>query len=239
MEQEGQTTQEEKGINALSKLVKAFADFKKKYWVFGPGYKDKEAVFPLSVKDIDFKARMPFSKKDGPFGKTASGDFVQVRLASNEDENTYLGIFLGMLDYKPAANYNHEQQTLQVVLTGSSPAIYVPKLKRVVFGFESWWKKINKESDLEDITDEMIQSTWYVALAKEMFSGTDNTNSAGSRLPAGDSDNSGCDEDPGASVPEIWQGSPGVGLPDDETDMEGHEEQKAEKPNKEGKAGPS
>jgi len=34
-----------------------------------------------------------------------------------------------------------------------NPAIYIPKIGKVIYGMESWWKVINNKEELKDITD--------------------------------------------------------------------------------------
>jgi len=45
--------------------------------------------------------------------------------------------------------------------------ILIPELNRIVFGFSSWWKKIDSTDDFSDITPETIQNVWYVKLLKD------------------------------------------------------------------------
>jgi hypothetical protein len=41
-------------------------------------------------------------------------------------------------------------------------------LKKIVFGYESWWSKIDDPDKLKDIGDDDIDKTWYVQMFKEM-----------------------------------------------------------------------
>ena len=53
----------------------------------------------------------------------------------------------------------------------TNPAIFVPELKKIIYGCESWWGTINNQDDLSDlnISDDDIQNTWYVKLLHEMY----------------------------------------------------------------------
>jgi hypothetical protein len=54
-----------------------------------------------------------------------------------------------------------------------NPAIYVPALKRLVFGAGSWWGEIKTEDDLKEITDKDINDVWYVQALKALDGGKD------------------------------------------------------------------
>jgi len=47
-----------------------------------------------------------------------------------------------------------------------NPAIYIPKIGKVIYGMESWWKVINNKEELKDITDNDINNVWYVQALK-------------------------------------------------------------------------
>ena len=47
--------------------------------------------------------------------------------------------------------------------------MYVFELNKIVFGAESWWRKLNSPEDLKAITDDDIENTWYVKLLKQRF----------------------------------------------------------------------
>lgn len=64
-------------------------------------------------------------------------------------------------------SYDEEKQSLKVG-TVHNPAIYVFALKKIIFGAESWWCKINSPEDVKGISEEEIDNTWYVKLLKAM-----------------------------------------------------------------------
>ena len=49
-----------------------------------------------------------------------------------------------------------------------NPAIFVPELNQIIYGCESFWRKIDKVEDFSGITQEEIDNTWYVKLLREM-----------------------------------------------------------------------
>ena len=96
------------------------------------------------------------------------GEFVKIRPCGKEYENkTFLGILIGDMPIQPHASYNSTTQELSVSMI-SNPAIFVPDLKKVIFGCESWWGKISSKDDLSEltITDDDINETWYVKALK-------------------------------------------------------------------------
>ena len=50
----------------------------------------------------------------------------------------------------------------------TNPAMFVPELKKIIWGCGSWWSKIKSEGDLKQITDEDIKNTWYVKLVSQL-----------------------------------------------------------------------
>ena len=93
---------------------------------------------PITVETIEFDAGTAFSQKL-LFGGEC-GDFVSIRPCG--DDKTYLGILLGEISQSAYAGFNRETKALHVGYGARNPAIFVPDLKRVVFGYESWWGKI-------------------------------------------------------------------------------------------------
>ena len=98
------------------------------------------------------------------------GDFVAVRPCGKEYEGkTYLGILLG--DFPMGVAFSQSKtdpDVIDIQLSHGNPAMYVPSLKKTIFGCESWWHEIKQPEDLKDISDEDINSTWYVQVLKAM-----------------------------------------------------------------------
>jgi len=48
------------------------------------------------------------------------------------------------------------------------PAIFVPELKKIIYGCESWWKTIQSVDEFSKISNEDINNTWYVKLLQSL-----------------------------------------------------------------------
>ncbi len=106
-----------------------------------------------------------------PIGSKDRGAFVAVRPCGDEYEGkTYLGIYLGDLPIGFSYGVDRESGVMTVSPGLGNPAIWVPALKRIVYGCESWWGPITKPEDVEkmQITDDTIQRQWYVRMLKEL-----------------------------------------------------------------------
>ena len=89
--------------------------------------------------------------------------FVAVRPCG--DKKSYLGMCLGDLPLPPMVAYSPKSQTL-FVNSRTNPAMWVPDLNKVVWGYESWWGPIKSEEHLHQISDADIQDVWYVKALK-------------------------------------------------------------------------
>lgn len=117
-------------------------------------------------RDIDYQGDSPI--KPGLFGHKP-GTPVRVRPCGDEypDDKTYFGILIG--DVATGVGHMVKDSTLIARLSGYNPAIIIPELGKVVFGYESWWGVIESEEDMDKlITDETIRNVWYVKAIKEM-----------------------------------------------------------------------
>jgi hypothetical protein len=104
---------------------------------------------------------------EGDLIKTDKAVFVKVRPCGEEYGNkTYLGILLG--DMACGTSMTVEDNKIKVSWASYNPAIFIPGLKKIVFGYESWWSKIDDPDKLKDIRDDDIDKTWYVQMFKEM-----------------------------------------------------------------------
>ena len=57
------------------------------------------------------------------------------------NEKTYIGIYIGDLPIQILTSY--KESTGQLInSTMNNPAIFVPELKKIIYGCESWWKII-------------------------------------------------------------------------------------------------
>lgn len=126
----------------------------------------KESVFDneISVKHVIFDNKKFLDKS-----LREQFCFVQIRPCGEEyNSKTFLGILLGDL-HSPSISYSEKSKTLVVKRGIGNPAIYVPSIKKIIMGYESWWGKIEKPEDLESITNEDIDNIWYVKMIKEMY----------------------------------------------------------------------
>lgn len=129
-----------------------------------PHFKSRFIEYPISVTAIkveEFDGRLLY--------KDDVGKLAKVRPCGEEyGDKTYLGIFLGDIPQSPHVSHNPETGALNI-RAHCNPAIFVPKLNKIIFGCESWWSIVRDEKDLDkEITDELINNQWYVRLAKLM-----------------------------------------------------------------------
>lgn len=125
-------------------------------------FKSRYIEYPITISKIENK-EISF---DG-LGHEC-GTLVKIRPCAEEYQNkTFMGIYLGDLPMGISSSYNEETQ----ILTNrafSNPAIFVPELKKIIFGAESWWSEIKAGDDVSDITDEDINNQWYVQMMKDL-----------------------------------------------------------------------
>jgi hypothetical protein len=122
-------------------------------------------------------------------GEAAKGAFVKVRLAGseNEAESTHLGILLGDLPMGISVRIA-EGGKMSLRWGAGNPAMWVPALKRIVMGCESWWSLIESPEELKAITDADIGAIPYVQAFAEMEGGEPDVQNAqaGVKRKAGD-----------------------------------------------------
>ncbi len=123
---------------------------------------DRSEMYPITVHDITWQ--------DSERVLTSShraGSFVSIRPCAEEcSGKTYLGVYLGDLPLSAGISFHKETGVLTISRSMYNPAIWVPDLKRIVFGCESWWGAIKSPNDLKNITDADINGIWYVQAAK-------------------------------------------------------------------------
>ena len=125
-------------------------------------YKSRYIEYPLTIQGIENK---PIEKSG--IGHTC-GALCKIRPCQEEYQGrTYLGIYLGDLPITIVSSYNEENGVL-TNRTMKNPAIFVPELKKIIYGMESWWREIESEDDLKEITQEDIENVWYVKALKEI-----------------------------------------------------------------------
>jgi hypothetical protein len=147
----------------LGSLSKAIKETEEKY-VFEHNFS-----FPMEITGI--KKAYNFVSEDL---HCKTGSLVKVRPCGEEYQGkTYIGIFLGNLAIDNICYLNKQTKELEI-FPHTNPAIFVPELKKIVFGCESWWGKINSIEEIKDITDEDIENLWYVKLLKNIEEGKKN-----------------------------------------------------------------
>ena len=121
-----------------------------------PNYKCRYIEYPLTVNGIETGKLEPWGVKP-----------CLCRVRPCDDEKTYLGLYLGEFPCFPSVSFNEETGMLKFD-AACNPCIYVPELKKVVWGCGSWWSRIESEEDLKDVTDEVIDGQFYVQMLKAL-----------------------------------------------------------------------
>lgn len=105
--------------------------------------------------------------KDG--WRAETGSWVAVRPCAKEHEGkTYLGVLLGDAALSVSTRYDPKTRALGFEPFHHNPAMYVPDIKKVIYGCGSWWSVIESPEDLKKITDTDIENVWYVRALKEL-----------------------------------------------------------------------
>jgi hypothetical protein len=115
--------------------------------------------YPIKVNKINYGEALNLH---------TAGGFVKVRPCGEEYENkTYLGLFLGDLPVSPYVSYDSKNEELDIKMM-CNPAMYIFDLNKIIYGYESWWSRIENENDLNDITDADIKDLWYIKALKTL-----------------------------------------------------------------------
>lgn len=120
-------------------------------------------AFDLS-KELVVDKDVPIIRKTSVIGRAKCGSLVSVRSCRKEHgDRTYLGIYLGEM----ATTISHSVNGSVVTARPSmhNPAIFVPELGDIIYGYESFWALKDGEGEhptADEITDEAISNTWYV-----------------------------------------------------------------------------
>jgi hypothetical protein len=122
--------------------------------------------YPITVSKIKTS---PFIEDKGLYSDRI-GEIVKVKPCAEEyDGKTFVGILLGELPIASHISHNHNTNVL-TISPHFNPAIFVPELKKIIYGNESWWGTVSKDDDLSDlsISEEDINNIWYLKLLKEI-----------------------------------------------------------------------
>jgi hypothetical protein len=141
--------------NGLADIMQGLDEYIKNTRVQG------DIEFPVEVSAVDTRPTHAVRMEE------KVGAWCSIRPCS--ENKTYLGVYLGDLMLSAMHSYNIKDKVL-TVFPHTNPAIFVPDLKRVVWGCESWWGIIKGPDDLRKITDANIQNIWYVKALKELSS---------------------------------------------------------------------
>lgn len=83
-------------------------------------------------------------KNDSVIDQTGCGTPVRISPCGDEYKGkTYDGILLGDIALSFGATISNKKLTVEHSFY--NPAIYVPELKKVIFGCESWWSRVKEE----------------------------------------------------------------------------------------------
>lgn len=116
--------------------------------------------FPICVTSID-------NRSDQHYTLYPCGKPVRIRVC--EDKKTYFGILLGELPIQVSCSHNKNTGHITIQMI-TNPAIYVPELSKIIYGYESWWERIDSiEEAKKMISDSEINNVWYMRLLRDMF----------------------------------------------------------------------
>lgn len=125
-------------------------------------FKSKYIEYPIEVSKMNIREDI------NSYRKSDIGKLAKVRPCKEEYSNkTYIGIFLGELPIGHSVSHNPDSKELNISFR-VNPAIFVPELKKIIYGCESWWSIIDDASKLDDITDDDINNTWYVQALNQL-----------------------------------------------------------------------
>jgi len=126
-------------------------------------YKSRYIEYPIEVSKIN----KPDNKNTG-FRSNEIGRLVKISPCSEEyKKKTYLGFYLGDLPIGLYISHNSDSKELNLKYD-TNPAIFIPELRKIIYGMESYWEFIENEEDFKPITDDEISNVWYIKLLKEM-----------------------------------------------------------------------
>lgn len=141
-----------------SKRTRKQYDFKENHCC--DTFENKWLEYPIAIKEVIVEPIDYFKHK-------RDKQLVKIRPCADEyNDETFLGFYLGELPTSISQSFQPKDHVL-TISTHTNPAIYVPKLNKIIFGCESWWSAIKSENDLADITDETIDNQWYVKMLKK------------------------------------------------------------------------
>lgn len=131
-------------------------------------FDSKFIEYPLTIQGIDNKGI-----DTSGLGRDCGALCEISPCGKGHEGKSYIGIYLGDLPISITTSYSRETGIL-TNRTMNNPAIFVPELKKIIYGCESWWREIESIEDFKGISKEDIENTWYVKLLKIMGGSEDN-----------------------------------------------------------------
>ena len=123
-------------------------------------YSVKTLIKLSKIKEVDHPTNSPVKENN-------ESGLVKVRPCAKEyKDKTFIGFYVG--DISSGSFVTIKEDKIVCNWSGHNPAIFVPELNKIVYGYESWWSHIDNEEDLKDITDDTISDVWYVKLLKKI-----------------------------------------------------------------------
>ncbi len=116
-----------------------------------------------NVKEVEFDEEFAL------YNRYKNIQLVEVNPCATEYENkSFIGLYLG--DFPQSVCGSYEEDKFIIKPTRSNPLIYIPDTNTVVFGSNSFWRKVEKIEDFKGISKEDIENTWYIKLLKDIRS---------------------------------------------------------------------
>lgn len=116
--------------------------------------------FPLTINELKNEKINVSSSK--------CGALCEIQPCAEEYKGkSFIGVYLGSLPYTFSSSFDSESGVLTNYPV-TNPAIFVPELKKIIYGCESYWRLIDSIEDFKGITEEDIQNVWYIQLLKQM-----------------------------------------------------------------------
>lgn len=102
----------------------------------------KELKWKVSLQSLNMNKDVVL-KNDSVIDQRGCGTPVRISPCGAEYEGkTYDGILLGDIALSISASISNKKMTVKYSFY--NPAIYVPELKKVIFGCESWWSRVKE-----------------------------------------------------------------------------------------------
>jgi hypothetical protein len=124
----------------------------------------------VQLKSIEISNQHETIRPSGVFDEEKPGTMVAVRPCDKKYAGkTFLGMYLCDAPTGFIGRTDGEKIILEMT-DYTNPAIFIPETNEIVWGYGSWWGKIESEEKLRDITDASIQDIWYVRALKQLDS---------------------------------------------------------------------